>query len=68
MTPTFPWLNGDRRRGDGRFGEPRRNRLTVNDWTEKSRYATTVHHKAKRLYNAITERTNGVMQWIKARW
>ncbi len=42
--------------------------MTVKDWNEKSRYATTPHHLAKQLYKAITESTNGVMQWIKVRW
>jgi HEPN domain-containing protein len=45
-----------------------RNWLVVKDWSEKARYETTSHHKAKRLYNAIADPTNGVMQWIRARW
>jgi hypothetical protein len=46
----------------------RANWLIVGAWSEKSRYATTSHQKAKRLYSAITDKTNGVMPWIRARW
>ena len=45
-----------------------KNWLVVKDWSEKARYNTTSHQKAKKLYNAITDTTNGVMQWIRARW
>jgi len=45
-----------------------KNWLAVKDWNEKSRYETTSHQKAKRLYAAITDKPNGVMQWIRARW
>ncbi len=45
-----------------------KNWLVVKDWSEKTRYNTTSHQKAKKLYEAITENTNGVMQWIKVRW
>jgi HEPN domain-containing protein len=41
---------------------------TVKDWNEKSRYETTPHYMAKRLYRAISDRKNGVMSWIKAHW
>lgn len=46
----------------------RENWLIAKDWTENSRYQKSSHQKAKRLYRAITNRTNGVMQWIRARW
>ncbi len=45
-----------------------KNWLVVKDWSEKARYQTTSHHKAKKLYAAITDKPNGVMQWIRARW
>jgi hypothetical protein len=45
-----------------------KNWLVVKDWTERSRYRTTSHQKAKRLYRAITDNPNGVMQWIRAHW
>jgi hypothetical protein len=45
-----------------------RNWLVVKDWGEKSRYQTTPHQKAKKLYNAIADEADGVMQWFRARW
>jgi hypothetical protein len=45
-----------------------RNWLIVKDWGENSRYQMTSHQKAKKLYNAIADNVNGVMQWIRARW
>jgi HEPN domain-containing protein len=45
-----------------------RNWQVVKDWSEKARYQTTSHQKAKKLHDAITDHTNGVMQWIRAHW
>jgi HEPN domain-containing protein len=47
------------------FGE---NWLVVKDWHETVRYQIVLHHTAKRLYKAIADKPNGVMQWIRARW
>jgi hypothetical protein len=44
------------------------NWLVVKDWSDTTRYKTVPHHKAKRLYRAITDTPNGVMQWIRAHW
>jgi hypothetical protein len=44
------------------------NWVIVKDWSEKARYQTTSHQKAKKLYAAITDNPNGVMRWIRARW
>ncbi len=44
------------------------NWVVVKDWTENSRYQTTGHRKAKQLFAAITDKPNGVMQWIRAHW
>jgi HEPN domain-containing protein len=46
----------------------RANWLIVNDWSETSRYDTTSHWDAKKLYSAITDKVNGVMLWIRVRW
>jgi hypothetical protein len=40
----------------------------VKDWSELSRYRRTPHHKAKRLYRAITDKTDGMMTWIMNHW
>ena len=45
-----------------------RNWLIAKDWSEKARYQTTSHQKAKKLYDAITDPANGVMPWIRIRW
>jgi len=45
-----------------------RNWLIAKDWDETSSYQTTTHQKAKRLYAAITDQPNGVMQWIRGHW
>jgi hypothetical protein len=46
----------------------RKNWQVVNAWSEQSRYQTTSHQKAKKLYQAITDNVNGVMPWIRVRW
>jgi hypothetical protein len=46
----------------------RHNWQVVREWTEQSRYQNTPHHKAKKLYAAITDNLNGVMPWIRAHW
>ena len=40
----------------------------VKDWSENARYQTTHHQKAKKLYLAIKDNANGVMQWVKVHW
>jgi len=40
----------------------------VKDWNEKARYAQHSQLEAQKLYDAITDATNGVLPWIKARW
>lgn len=45
-----------------------RNWFTVKDWSEQARYETHPHHKAKRLYAAIADQSNGVMPWVRMYW
>jgi hypothetical protein len=41
----------------------------VKDWSEEFRYEHTIANlKAKDLYSAITDRKNGVLQWLKKYW
>ena len=40
----------------------------VKDWNEKSRYLQKTQTEAQRLFDAVTDPTAGVMQWIRARW
>lgn len=44
------------------------NWLIVKVWNEKSRYEQQTQTRADELYNAITDRANGVMPWIRSRW
>jgi HEPN domain-containing protein len=45
-----------------------KNWLVANGWSERARYQAASHQKAKKLYDAITDNANGVMQWIRTRW
>jgi hypothetical protein len=45
-----------------------KNWLVANDWSEKDRYKTISYQRAKKLFDALTDNVNGVMQWIRARW
>lgn len=47
------------------FGQ---NWTVAKEWNERSRYQAANHRKAKKLFKAITDKKDGVMQWIKARW
>ena len=40
----------------------------VKDWNERSRYEQKTQAMAQRLFEAVTDPHNGVMQWIRARW
>ena len=44
------------------------NWLRVKDWTEDSRYLQKTQAEAQRLFDAVTDPANGVMQWIRLRW
>lgn len=46
----------------------KKNWFVVKDWSEKARYETTSHQKAKKQYAAITDKPHGVMQWIRVHW
>jgi len=45
------------------------NWTTVRDWSEASRYNSRItENKAKELFLAITDPTNGVLPWLKKYW
>ena len=46
----------------------KQNWLAVEEWNEAVRYANTPQREAEKLYNAIVDENNGVMQWIRGRW
>lgn len=53
-------------RGDASFGV---NWTTAKDWTEATRYSTTITEViARDLHGAITDPTSGVLPWLKTLW
>jgi HEPN domain-containing protein len=42
--------------------------LLVCNWTEDSRYFAWTKNEAEAIINAITEKSDGVLPWIKRRW
>jgi hypothetical protein len=56
------------KRGDLQELRRRPSQSVVKDWSETAHWNTTSHQKAKKLYDAITDNTNRVMQWIRVRW
>jgi hypothetical protein len=44
------------------------NWLIAKDWNESFRYRNSTQQKAQSLYDAVSDPTNGVLQWIKQYW
>jgi len=45
------------------------NWAVVKDWTEQSRYLTSIAKpRAEDLYEAVMDKTNGVLAWLQRRW
>ena len=44
------------------------NWLLAKDWDESFRYRNSTQQQAQMLYHAISDTTNGVLQWIKQYW
>jgi hypothetical protein len=42
--------------------------LLVRDWTETSRYQRTGHRLAKAFVQAVADKKQGVLQWIRGHW
>ena len=40
----------------------------VSEWTERARYLQKTKAEAERLFEAVTDPKEGVMQWIRQRW
>ena len=40
----------------------------VEEWDETSRYQVKAEREARQLYEAITDQSNGVLQWIQSNW
>jgi len=41
---------------------------TVKDWDDEKRYAVVEELEAKALYEASTDPSSGVIEWIRGRW
>ena len=44
------------------------NWVIAKDWSESSRYRITGQQLAENFYNAVSDGSNGVLQWIKHFW
>jgi HEPN domain-containing protein len=44
------------------------NWLVAKDWEEKARYEIWTESEARKLFLAVSDATDGVLPWIKARW
>lgn len=44
------------------------NWLIAKDWSESSRYQISTQLQAEKLFNAISDNTHGVFQWLKNSW
>lgn len=44
------------------------NWLIAKDWNELFRYRNSTQNQAQALYDAVSDPTNGVLQWIKLHW
>jgi len=45
-----------------------RNWAIIKDWSEKARYQSWTETKARKLFAAVTDTSNGVLSWIRVRW
>ena len=44
------------------------NWLLAKDWTESARYRFSTQRQAEELFDAITDNSAGVLQWIRNYW
>jgi hypothetical protein len=44
------------------------NWLIAKDWSELSRYRLFTQLQAEKLFNALTDHTDGVLSWVKTFW
>jgi HEPN domain-containing protein len=42
--------------------------LVAKDWSESSRYRLSTQLQAEKLFNALTDITDGVLPWLKDYW
>ena len=44
------------------------NWLIVKDWSEAARYRSASQLQAEKLFDAVTDGANGVLQWVRNYW
>jgi hypothetical protein len=44
------------------------NWLIAKDWSEATRYRLSTQQQAEELFDAITDSSDGVLQWVKNHW
>jgi len=44
------------------------NWLIAKDWSETTRYRLSTQQQAEELFEAITDSSDGVLQWVKNHW
>ena len=44
------------------------NWMVVKDWNEGARYLSWTEPQARKLFEAVTHATDGVLPWIRVRW
>ena len=44
------------------------NWLIAKDWSESTRYRLSTQQQAEELFDAITDNSDGVLQWVKNHW
>ena len=42
--------------------------LIAKDWSELSRYRLFTQLQVEKLFNALTDNTDGVLSWVKTFW
>lgn len=45
-----------------------RNWLLAKDWEESRRYKMSTQSEAEKLFAAINDNANGVLEWVKKFW
>jgi hypothetical protein len=45
-----------------------KNWLTAKDWSESSRYQMSTQFEAEALFNALTDKADGVLPWVMKFW
>ena len=42
--------------------------MIAKDWSEATRYRLSTQQQAEKLFDVITDNSDGVLQWVKNHW